>query len=283
MRLTGLLALLLGLSGVGCDRPDASPTVAALAAPEVRSAPDVSWTRNGESVSLASLRGKTVLLHFAESTSPSWAELAEAHPDLEAEGATILGIVTDGDSISGMPFEITRAVELAKAFGVTLTPDAILVDAQGQVRDHAHALDADDFFALAAPVLLEDGPSTPVSIPDAADRQLDAEALNQLVRAGAVLIDLRADAERETDGWVPLALPCPAETLTTEHLPADLSATLIFLGSEADAASELATAWGYTSVLGLADATPYVVEGAAPGALAPPREVPLSTARRVRG
>lgn len=281
MRPTGLLVLLFGL--MGCNRPDASPTRTAPTAPEAAVAPDVSWSRNGEPVSLTSLRGRTVLLHFADAASPSWAALAEAYPDLDAEGATILGVVTDGDSLPTTPFEITYGDELAEAFGVTLTPDAILVDAQGRVRNHAHALVADDFFALAGPVLLEESPSTPVSTPEARGRQLDAAALDRLVRAGAVLIDLRSDADRDADGWVPNALPTPIEDLSAERLPADLSATLIFLGPNAGAASEQAGTLGYTSVLGLADATPYVRADAAPDELASPDEVPLSPARRVRG
>ena len=265
---------------MGCDRSTPLPTSTSTA-PAPERAPDVSWQMNGEEVSLASLRGRTVLLHFADAASPSWAALDEAYGDLSAEGATVLGIVTDAASSPGHLFETTSSDDLETAFQITTTPSAIVIDPEGWVRGRDHALDADAFFALAAPVLLDEGVHTAVSVPEG--RQLDAEGLDRLVRAGAVLIDVRPDIARAAEGWVPLALPCPLEALTAEYLPADLSATLIFLGPDADAASEQAANWGYVSVLGLADATPYVRADATPDELAPSPEVPLSTPRRVRG
>ena len=280
-RIPFTLALTLLLIG-GCDRPDASPT-ASESAPMLEPAPEVSWHKDGHEVSLASLQGSTVLLHFADATSPSWKALDEAYPDLNAEGATVLGVVTDGAFIPEHAYETISSDELTRAFGVTLTPAAIVVDPEGRIRGRDNALDADAFFALAAPVLLDEAVNTPVSTPQIAGRQLDVEALDQLMRAGAVLIDLRPDAVREAEGWVRLALPCPLDALSAEYLPADLSATLVFLGPDAETAAELAAEWGYVSVLELVDATPYVRPDAVPNELATPGEVPLSTARRVRG
>ncbi|MEO0559508.1 MAG: hypothetical protein AAF170_15135 [Bacteroidota bacterium] len=289
MRPTAFLALLLGLLGSGCDRPNAS-SAPALAVPAPERAPDVSWQMNGEQISLTSLRGQTVLLHFADAASPSWTALDEAYPDLNAEGATVLGVVTDDAPFSEHPYGTVSADKLETAFGITTTPAAVIVDADGWVRGRDHALDADAFFELAAPVLLDESTNAPVPVPDPADRQLavadlqfDAEALHQLVRAGAALIDLRSDEERTAEGWIRLALPCPLDALSTEVLPADLSATLVFLGPDADAAAELAAEWGYVSLLSLSDAAPYVMDGAARGELATPGEAPLSRARRVRG
>ncbi|GAB5534192.1 MAG: hypothetical protein Rubg2KO_04410 [Rubricoccaceae bacterium] len=289
MRPTAARALLLGV-GLwigGCDRPDSltqtggASSTPSESAPATEPAPDVSWQQDGIEVSLASLQGRTVLLHFADAASPSWAALDEAYPDLNAEGATVLGVVTDDALLPGHAYETVASDELASAFEVTLTPAAIVVDPKGRIRGRDNALDADAFFALAAPVLLDEAQNLSPVVP--ADRQLDAEGLHQLVRAGAVLIDLRSDAAREAEGWVRLALPCPLAQLTAEYLPADLSSTLVFLGPDAEAASELATEWGYVSVLELTNVAPYVSDDAAPGELATPSEAPLSPARRVRG
>ena len=281
MRPLAVLTVTAGLCllGSGCERPSVSP-LSIEGAPAPEHAPDVSWQQNGQTVSLSSMEGRTVVLHFAEAASPSWDALEEAYPDLYAEGATVLGIVTDDAPTPDTPFEITASDELADAFGITITPTSIVVDAQGRVRGRDYALDADAFFALAAPVLLDDDTDTAITLPETSGRQLDAEALDRLVRAGAVLIDLRTDAARDIDGWVPLALPCPIETLTAEYLPADLSATVVFLGPDADAASELASEWGYVSILGLADAAPYVQEGMEPE---DQPLAPISPSRTVRG
>jgi len=282
MRPPAVFALCLGLLVSGCGRPDASSTVSddAVVHPP---APEVSWHQDGNEVSLASLKGRTVLLHFADAASPSWTALAEAYPDLNAEGATVLGIVTDDAPPSSHPFETMSSDELADAFDVTLTPAAIVIDPEGRIRGRDNALNAEAFFALAAPVLLDEAVNTPVSVPETTNHQLDAEGLHQLVRSGAVLIDLRSSTARDAEGWVRLALPCPLDQLSAEYLPADLSATLVFLGPDAEAASELAAEWGYVSVLELADVAPYVEMEAVPDELANPSSAPISTARTVRG
>ena len=279
MRLLAAFTLPLVLLS-GCDRPSASPT-AALPAPE--HAPEVSWHQDGREVSLASLRGRTLLLHFADAASPSWSALAEAYPDLNAEGATVLGVVTGAVPGGDHPFDTVASDELADAFGVTMTPAAVIIDREGWVRGRDHALDADAFFALAAPVLLDEPINAPVSTLDDDALQLDAEGLNRLVRAGAVLIDLRANDVRDAEGRIRLALPCPIDLLTEEYLPADLSATLVFLGPDAEAASEMAAEWGYVSVLELPDVAPYLDALDIPDELASPSEPSVSTARTVRG
>lgn len=273
--LTLLTSLCLLVSG--CNRSGAIAP-ASIDPPPAEHAPDVSWVQDGHEISLASMEGRTVLLHFAEAASPSWEALEEAYPDLEAEGATVLGVVTTGSLPLETPFEVTLSEELATAFGITVTPAAVVVDAEGWVRGRAHALNADAFFALAAPVLLEEPTASSPEPPSG--HQLDAAGLTHLARTGAVLIDLRTDSARESEGWVPLALPCLLDALSAEQLPADLSATLIFLGPDAETASELATTWGYVSVLELTDVEPYVENGTAPSDQI---EASLYPSRTVRG
>ena len=261
------------------------PTDAVSAdAPEPQRAPDIAWTHGGDDVTLASLRGRTVLLHFADAASPTWSDLQEAFPDLEAEGATVVGIVTDDGALPTVAFATTHGDELATLFDVGDDPTAVVVDPEGWVRGRQLVNGADAFFALAAPVLLEaDGAGTPVSVPETDAARLDAESLASLARAGAALIDVRPDDAREADGWVPLALPCPLADLSPRELPADLAATLVFLGPEAGTAADLAVGWGYSSVIVLTDTAPYLDASAEPVERAPQPLAPMSQPRTVRG
>ena len=276
------LAVVAGLGGCRADEPAVVPGVPGPEQAPPERAPDVAWRAGGATTTLASLRGRTVVFHFADAASPSWAALGEAYPDLDAEGAEVVGVVTDHGVVPGAPY-VTTASDLADAFHVGHGPTAVVVDAEGWIRGRSDALDADAFFALAAPVLLDGPLAEPVSVPDADDPRLDAEGLGRLARAGAALVDVRSDAEREADGAVPLALPCPLGTLSAADLPADLAATVVFVGPEAGLAADLAVGWGYSSLVVLTDAAPFV-EGPPPTAQpAAPEPEPLSKPRTVRG
>ena len=275
------LSVLAGLCLLaGCEPTDAI----SAEAPEPQRAPDIAWTHDGADVTLASLRGRTVLLHFADAASPTWSDLDDAFPDLDAEGATVVGIVTDDGPSAAHAFATTHGDELATLFGVGNDPTAIVVGPEGWVRGRQLVADADAFFALAAPVLLEaDGAGTTVSVPEPGAARLDAESLASLARAGAALIDVRPDDAREADGRVPLALPCPLEDLSPRELPADLASTLVFLGPEAGTAADRAVGWGYSSVIVLTDAAPYIDADAEPVERAPQPLAPMSRPRTVRG
>ena len=278
------LSILGALAGL-CLLAGCEPSGAISAdATEPQRAPDIAWTHDGDDLTLASLRGRTVVLHFAGAASPTWSALEEAFPDLDAEGATVVGIVTDDGARPPSAFATTHGDGLATLYDVGDDPTAIVVDAEGWVRGRQLIADADAFFALAGPVLLEgESAGTTVSVPEPGAARLDAESLASLARAGAALIDVRPDDAREADGWVPLALPCPLPDLSPRELPADLASTLVFLGPEAGTAADLAVGWGYSSVIVLTDAAPYLDAAAEPVERLPQPLAPMSQPRTVRG
>jgi peroxiredoxin len=247
-------------------------------------APDVTVQTTSGPLRLADARGQQVVLQFAPAGSvEAWAALAAASADLAAEGALVVGVSTDGTPPES-PFQVAtdEGGAAAAAFGYTGVPLAVVIDRQGVLRGIAAPRQADDLFALAAPVLLEaddraDGPAPPVL-----GAALDADAVDRLVRDGAALIDLRDAATRAAEGLVRYALICPLGRLAADVLPADIGAPVVLLGPDADVAAAQAAGWGYRNVHVVADASAL----ATGPALAPPTGETATRAERrtaVRG
>lgn len=264
-----LLALsACGLAGCG---PSAPPVGGLAPAVEVQTASGV--------LRLADLRGQQVVLQFAPADSVgAWAALAAASADLAASGALVVGISTDGPPPES-PFRVGRddGGAAAAAFGYTGVPLAAVIDRAGVLRGLTAPRQADDLFALAAPVLLEDeaveAPGPPV---DAVGT--DAESVERLVRDGAALIDLRDAERRAAEGPVRYALVCPLARFAADVLPADVGTTVVLLGPDAPAAARQAAQWGYRSVHAVPDALD-LAEPAEPGPSGPPAEAPARAAR----
>ncbi len=218
---TLLFVLVVALALAGCraeERPAAA--TARAAAPAV-----VVHTERGP-VHLPSLQGSPVVLHFAEaSDAAAWAALADAAADLEASGAVVLAVRTDGPDAPA-----------AEAFGYEGRPLTVVVDGEGTVRGRVEPVSGDDVFALAAPVLAEADLAQTVSWPGA--RTLDA-----LVASGGVVVDLGPGPAS-----VPNALRLTPDALSLDALPADLGTPLAFVGETAADAARQATEWGYAAV-----------------------------------
>ncbi|HEX9953293.1 MAG TPA: redoxin domain-containing protein [Rubricoccaceae bacterium] len=259
------LLVLLALSACG---PSAPPVGGPAPEVEVQTASGV--------LRLADLRGQQVVLQFAPADSvEAWAALAAASADLAASGALVVGISTDGPPPES-PFRVGRddGGAAAEAFGYTGVPLAVVIDRAGVLRGLTAPRQADDLFALAAPVLLEDeaieSPGPPVD-----PVGTDAESVERLVRDGAALIDLRDAATREAEGPVRYALVCPIARFAADVLPADVGTTVVLLGPEAPVAARQAAQWGYRDV----HAVPDVLDLAEPGLAGPPSEAPARAAR----
>lgn len=264
MRPPALVLVLLALAGCA----DSAPPVGGPA-------PDTRIESEGKRFHLADARGQAVVMQFAPADSvEAWAVLAGAAADLTAEGALVVGISTDGAPPTS-PFQTATDAggRAAAAYGYTGRPLAVVIDAAGVLRGLAAPRRTDDLFALAAPVLLE---TAPASVP-AFGASIDADAVEGLRRRGAVVVDVRADAERVAEGPVPFALEAPLERLDATMLPADFAATLVVVGTDATEAAARMVGWGYANVLVVPDASGLADRGAPE----PPR--PAAAPRRVRG
>ena len=233
-------------------------------------APDVEVQTMAGPLRLSDLRGQQVVVQFAPADSvEAWATLAAAAADLQAEGALVIGIATDGTPPES-PFRTGRDTgRAAAAFGYTGVPLAVIIDREGVLRGLAAPRHADDLFALAAPVLLEsdtdDAPSVPVD-----PVGTDAADVQRLVRHGAALIDLRDAAVRDAEGFVRYALICPIDRFAADVLPADVGTPVVLIGPDAAAAAEQAAGWGYRNIHVVADA----LDVAEPRSAAPARPTP---------
>ena len=219
-----LRALLLGavLAGgplVGCAPETEAPEAATLA-------PAVTLDTEAGPVHLADLVGKPVVVQLAPADDVgAWAALADALEDLEASGAVVVAVETDGAD-----------PEVAKAFGFDGTALAVVVDGAGTVRGRTAPTSGDALFAMAGPVLAEADVAESVSWPG-------ADSLAKLVEAGGVAVTLDAEAAGPAH-----TLRLDAATFTAEDLPADLGTPLAFLGPEAETAAQQAASWGYAAV-----------------------------------
>jgi thioredoxin-dependent peroxiredoxin len=150
----------MGLA-IGCSRsqPDTgAPSAAASSAVPLlapgAAAPAVTFPlHTGESISLASLRGKPVVVYFyPKDDTPGCTieaqEIRDLHEELKRTGAVVIGVSTDGrDSHRAfvekhaLPFLLAsdESGEIAKAFGVPLkngrtTRVSFVIGADGKVK-----------------------------------------------------------------------------------------------------------------------------------------------------
>ncbi|MEM6288499.1 MAG: hypothetical protein AAF845_15280 [Bacteroidota bacterium] len=243
-----LCILLLGaaLAGAGCEAE--APEAASPAA-----APAVTLDTEAGPVHLADLVGRPVVVQLAPSDDVgAWAALADALADLEASGAVVVAVETDGPDAA-----------VAEAFGYDGTPLAVVVDGTGAVRGRTTPTSGDALFEMAGPVLAEADRAETAS-------WRGADSVVALVEAGGLVVSLDPEAEiAEPD----VTLRLDAETFAADDLPADLGTPLAFVGAGAEAACAAAASWGY--------ATLFVVDEA--GALTPVEAAHPPSAPRPRG
>jgi hypothetical protein len=227
----------------------------------------------GGTFSLADAAGRAVVLQFGPAAPEAWAALSDAHADLDAAGALVVGAVTDGSVGSlRLPFATVADPKgvVAETYGYTGAPLVVVIDAEGRLRARAEAVGTTDgFFDLAAGALLEAGDLQAPLAPASETREpqpLAPGAVMDLVREGAALLDLRPDGALGREGAIPYALIVSPELFSPEVLPANALVPLILAGPGALEAGYAAVEWGFYSV--------YVVEDAA--ALADPEAEPLA-------
>ena len=249
-------------------------------------APSWSMTGPGGAFSLADAAGRPVVLQFGSSAPGAWSALEQAHPDLEAAGALVVGAVTEGAlSALRLPFATVSdsGAAVASIYGYSGQPLVVVIDANGRLRSRAEAVrTTDQFFDLAASALLDAEVEAPMEA-TAESREpvaISAVEVEVLVREGAALLDLRPEGALETEGAIPFALVCPVEDFAPDVLPMNALVPVILAGPDAPSLAERAMEWGYREV--------YVLEDAA--ALADPEsdaltrpDLPPPPARRLPG
>ena len=250
-----LAALALPALGAGCGTDTPEELAAGSQAP--------TWTLSGAggAFSLADAAGRPVVLQFAPADPAEWEALAAAHDDLSASGALVIGAVTAGSaSALRLPFALVDDPDgtVADLYGYRGQSLSVVIDSESRLRARAEAVETGDaLFALAGPALLEadvfDLPATIASTdgPEA----LDASDVDDLVRRGAALLDLRPADEVEAQGLIPYALRCPPEEFGPEALPANLAVPVVLAGPSAAQAAEQAIEWGFAAVYHVDDAS----------------------------
>ena len=161
---TFVLAALLGAAGAGCSRDKsgaastaASATVSAAAPGPLSAgapAPDVTFAlHTGEKLSLASLRGKPVVVYFyPKDDTPGCTieaqEIRDLYEELKRTGAVVVGVSTDAQDSHrafaekhALPFLLAsdESGDIAKAFGVPLkngrmTRVSFVIGADGRIK-----------------------------------------------------------------------------------------------------------------------------------------------------
>lgn len=241
----------LALLTAACGSPDAP--AGAKTPGEIAEAPsldaDLVVPTAEEAVHLDDHRGRVLVMQLAAAdANAAWAALADASPDLQMEGATLLGIVTEGALRGDHPFTVRHADGLAWADALDFTglPLVVVVGPDGRLRGRHVAPSADEIVVLAAPVLLEAEDAATRLLPTA----LTAATVEAMVRAGAALIDVRAAGPPLAN-----ALAVPLGQLRADVLPPDVGSDVVFVGPDAEAAAALATSWGYDATHALVDPT----------------------------
>lgn len=251
-------------------------------------APDLRLSGPEGGFHLAEARGKAVVFLFAPSESAAWAGLREAAPDLEAGGALVVG-VAPGEASSpaapGLrPYTDPEGVAAAGA-GYGGEALALVVGPDGRVRGRMEGpKGAADFYALAAPALLEmESDAPPVAATDG-PAEADPERVRELVRSGAALFDLRPIEQALREGAIPHAARVTGP-LVPSALPANLAVPVVFIGPDAEASAMRAQAWGYDAVFFFENAAELArpSETVAEPAAAPQRNAPRPQPRPARG
>ncbi|HLT48645.1 MAG TPA: redoxin domain-containing protein [Rubricoccaceae bacterium] len=295
LRYGPLLLALWALAAAGCESEEAvapapAPRPTARSAPEAPAvpapvtdgpldpapAPDFTLPGPGGDFALAEQRGHVVVLNFwatwNELSLEGMDALAGLHETLAGEGLVVVGIAEDDDALAALeawaaenalppyPVVADTAGAVARLYGdVELLPTTVVVDREGRLRArHTGILSEDELLDLLGPVLIEDDAplrAQPTGQPGVVQPLAAADA-EALVRAGAVLVDVREEPARQAVGALPYALHRPLALLAAEDLPANFATPLIFAdasdGASAEAA-ERAVRWGYRSV--------YLLEG----------------------
>jgi peroxiredoxin len=127
-------------------------TAAALAAPVkdvYKDAPDIALTSlSGQSIHLASLKGKVVLLDFWASwcipCRKSFPEMEALHRELQPKGLTLIAVNVDEEQknahtfLEQFPHTMTIALDpkgtVAEAFKVNAMPSTMILDRAGRIR-----------------------------------------------------------------------------------------------------------------------------------------------------
>jgi rhodanese-related sulfurtransferase/thiol-disulfide isomerase/thioredoxin len=233
-------------------------------------APTFALSGPGGDFALTEHRGRIVVLHFWATwneLSPEGLDaLAGLHEEVADAGVAIVGIAEDEDAEAALgrwaegrpalPFPLVAdpGGTVARLYGgVELLPTTVVVDRQGLLRArHTGVLSPDGLLDLLGPVLIED--DEPLADFPAAESgvvvPLPAEDVPELVRAGAVLVDVREAEARRAEGVLPYALHRPLASLKAQDLPANFSTPLIFVSDDgaAEQAAEQALGWGYAGV-----------------------------------
>jgi cytochrome c biogenesis protein CcmG, thiol:disulfide interchange protein DsbE len=133
------LALLV-LAGTGCDRGDHPAQVGMIA-------PDFAIQDQGQTVSLAEYRGKTVVLNFWASWCPPCLEEFPSLMQLQQQvpNVVVLAVSFDTDADAYRQYvadnhlrDMVIALDLSQksnlAFGTTRPPETYIIDTQGRIR-----------------------------------------------------------------------------------------------------------------------------------------------------
>ena len=268
----GLLLTLAALALAACADEPPAERVEEVGAEMGLAAPTWSMTGPGGTFSLADASGRAVVLQFGPSEAGVWTALRDAHLDLEAAGALVVGAVTNGSPTSlQLPFAAVSdsGGVVAETYGYTGQPLVVVIDADGRLRSRAEAVrTTDQFFDLAAGALLDAEVDAPMSAASESREPIlvSPEDVDALVREGAALVDLRPEGALEREGAIPFALVCPVEDFAPEVLPMNALVPVILAGPDALSLASDAMEWGYREV--------YVVEDAS--ALADPEADALS-------
>jgi peroxiredoxin len=243
------------------------------AVPARPAAPDFTLAGPDGEFRLDQHRGKVVLLTFWASWSePSLAALDTAAvlaTELAGDDFVAVGVSQDergidalrewaADSVSGNRVALTllsdSAHVVARQYGnVEMLPTTVIVDREGRLHSrHVGMLSTEALLELVAPALIESGDGRPREVVSGAEvRALEVGQVQDLVAAGAALLDVRAGAERVTGGALAHAQRRPLSALERDDLPANLAGPIVFLGAtlaEAQEAADRAARWGYRLV-----------------------------------
>lgn len=151
-----LLTLTLAAGPYGCEVGEGAPGEIGAPAPEY-----AARTMDGDTVTLADLRGEAVLLNVWATWCPpcrvEMPHLQELHEELGERGLRIVGVSVDSEGAGravarftgdlGIDFLILQdpGERIANAFGTYGVPANILIDPEGVVRwRHSGPVTADD-------------------------------------------------------------------------------------------------------------------------------------------